>query len=163
MVLNIKNLFKKVCMLSAAATMAVGLGASFAGASAPDSDVEGTLLGNSGAITIGNKTFTIDVKYNPNLAYTGSPIAVLNSITLNGVENTDLSTVKGQLYLRVKNTATDATGDENDSGWKSSSDLTAITVKNKGTYSVYYTTDTDGITNHQISTTGNTLSAAASS
>jgi hypothetical protein len=47
MVLNIKNLFKKVCMLSAAATMAVGLGASFAGATPPGITTKGAQAGTA--------------------------------------------------------------------------------------------------------------------
>jgi hypothetical protein len=135
MVLNIKNLFKKVCMLSAAATMAVGLGASFAEAAPGANDTgfsidsvsiaKGNIPLNTGAtnyVTLGFNTVT----------YNGNGQQLINSVT------TNYDTTKANLWLRI---ADDSNGTIS-TDWvqyTGANSLTADALKrtNLGTYYVY--------------------------
>jgi len=145
MVLNIKNLFKKVCMLSAAATMAVGLGASFAGAAKPD----GTKVGiKASDTTIGasEATLTQSITLATDLQYTGSAQNLVKdaSITnaapgsgvalyLRAVKGDDTSTTKTWTKVWENGTAvSNALSDSNLQGTQN------------GTYNVYYYIDGNG-------------------
>ena len=106
MVLNIKNLFKKVCMLSAAATMAVGLGASFVGARSPATTDKGV---KAGEVTIGTSDSILSavIELKSGLKYTGSLQQLINSakiqIKVGEAEASEyVRTSEGvQLYLRI--------------------------------------------------------------
>lgn len=145
MMLNIKNLFKKVCMLSAAATMAVGLGASFAGATVPDDTKVGIKAGDT---TIGASatTLTPSIELATGLKYTGSP---LNLVKAASIENAAPDSGVA-LYLRaVKNGDTSTTKTwtkvwENGTAVPGALSESNLQGTQNGTYDVYYYIDGNG-------------------
>jgi hypothetical protein len=106
MVLNIKNLFKKVCMLSAAATMSVVLSASFAGARSPATTDKGV---KAGEVTIdpSESILSAEIVLKSDLKYTGNLQQLIDSARIKikegEAEASDYEkTNEGvQLYLRI--------------------------------------------------------------
>ena len=146
MVLNIKNLFKKVCMISAAATMAVGLGASFAGATPPtDGTTTGTSVGN---VTIGasETVLTQSITLAQDLKYTGSPH---NLITAASITNAAAGSGVA-LYLRAVKSDTTSDPKTWTKVWENGTAISgALSNSNlqgtqNGTYNVYYYIDGNG-------------------
>lgn len=151
MVLNIKNLFKKVCMLSAAATMAVGLGASFAGATTPNASTLGTHVGSTAISKSTNGNPIATIVLNATQTFTGGPLQLISSITSVTLGDQSLAytgnAASVKLYLRVADTEETSTTTANwveyteaQSGDGSLSD-TNLTRTNSGTYHVYYYID----------------------
>ena len=151
MVLNIKNLFKKVCMLIAAATMAVGLGASFAEAGTPGSNTTGSLI--DGSVTISKRSITdseasslYSIVLNAAHTYDGNPYNIIQSITKESPTGMgDTRTIN--LYLRVADAQGDAPGASGTGKeWKlydstKTNPLNDWQRTNTGTYYVYYYLD----------------------
>ena len=106
MVLNIKNLFKKVCMLSAAATMSVVLSASFAGARSPATTDKGV---KAGEVTIdpSDSILSAEIGLKSDLKYTGNLQQLIDSAKIKIKEGEAEAseyekTNEGvQLYLRI--------------------------------------------------------------
>lgn len=161
MVLNIKNLFKKVCMLSAAATMAVGLGASFAEAGEPKDGTTGIPLDDSVTIGASATTLTPSIELATGLKYTGSPLNLIKSASIIPPETitneTDRATAQtaindsgAALWLRVvKNGTTDGkTGWtkvwENGTAVSGALSESNLQGTQNGTYDVYYYIDGNG-------------------
>ena len=148
MVLNIKNLFKKVCMLSAAATMAVGLGASFAEAAPGANDTGFKIESVSIAAASITKTDTnkpyVTLSWISNLSYDGSSKQLIESVSTNFTD--------GTLYLRIADTEGAAPTNANDWVKYDITDSTSITSSlsneklkrvNAGTYYAYGYIETD--------------------
>ena len=162
MVFDIKKLFKKVCMVSAAATMAVGLGSSFVGATAPtNGTTTGTKLNNSVTISASETALTASIELASNLKYNGSAQSLVTSATIippsTITDDNEIATAQAAinasgatLYLRVvKQGATD-----DKKGWaevwkNGSAVADALNASNlKGTeagkYDIYYYIDGNG-------------------
>ena len=147
MVLNIKNLFKKVCMLSAAATMAVGLGASFAEAGTPESSTLGTRVDGTATISKSTTNPIATIGLNATQTFTGGPLQLISNITSVKLGDQELTytgnAASVKLYLRVADTQETSTSTANwveYTGAESLSD-TNLTRTNAGTYYVYYYID----------------------
>lgn len=158
MVLNIKNLFKKVCMLSAAATMAVGLGASFVGAEGPSTTTKGEQATGTARIGQASDALTVTVTTHTS-AYTfdGTAKQLIDSVKVTSSISGDSSfsyygdNSSVDLWLRV-DTSTDTptnaqwvryTGEASGTGSLLDTDLTRTDA---GTYYVFYYVD--GKTNY---------------
>jgi len=143
MVLNIKNLFKKVCILGASATMALGLCAPLANAAAPGSDT-GKLRG---AVTIAQSTtgLTVTINLKNNLTYTGSAQQLIDSVDVGGFAGTP----GVKLYLRAvrpgqsasENVTWTLVSTDKDVDWQA---LNSITGNEPGEYNIYYYLDGNG-------------------
>lgn len=164
MVLNIKNLFKKVCMLSAAATMAVGLGASFAEAGTPGAGTTGVEVGSvdiSKAGSTDSLVLTVTIPLADTLTFNGtaqqlilaSKTANNETTTLNVTSSLETSNFQFygtnsnvDLWLRVADVtdgtaATAAAGDWIQYTGESSLTNSKLKRTNVGTYKVYYYID----------------------
>lgn len=155
MMLNIKNLFKKVCMLSAAATMAVGLGASFVGAAAPSTTTKGEQA--TGTAQIGQASNALKVTVTTHTsAYTfdGKAKQLIDSVNVTSSISGDSSfsyygdNSSVDLYLRVSD---DINTTPTKSDWikyeEASTLMNAnLTRTDAGTYYVFYYVD--GKTNY---------------
>lgn len=160
MMLNIKNLFKKVCMLSVAATMAVGLGASFAEAEEPGAGTTGVEVGSvdiSKAGSTDSPVLTVTIPLADTLTFDGTAqpliLASNGTKTLNVKSNLETITFFGtnstvDLWLRVAN---DINTPPTKSDWikyeEASTLMNAkLTRTDAGTYYVFYYVD--GKTNY---------------
>ena len=157
MMLNIKNLFKKVCMLSVAATMAVGLGASFAEAEEPGAGTTGVEVGSVLINKAAGTELTVDIPLSDTLTFDGTAkqliLASNGTKTLNVKSNLETITFFGtnstvDLWLRV---ADDINTPPTKSDWikyeEASTLMNAkLTRTDAGTYYVFYYVD--GKTNY---------------
>ena len=167
MKLNIKNLFKKICVLGASATMALGLCAPLANAAAPNNNIDPTNTSETGLLMNGTidlygNTFKINAIYRKGLKVAQSPVLqqVFESVEFKDtgditIKSSVLTALQENVYLRVKKNAptdeetnndTDVpTGETRhadiDSGWVKVKNITSAKVKNAGTYNVYYYVD----------------------
>lgn len=131
-----KNILKKVSLLSSAALVALGLAAPMASAAAPDGDTAGTLWNDTVTIGKGSYVYDLTLELASGLTYDGTAKQLITGVT-NGVPT------HGVLYLRVGG-ATPANA-EDWVAYTSNTDLTNDALKrtNVGTYDVYYYMDTD--------------------
>ena len=145
MTLNIKNLFKKICVLGASATMALGLCAPLANAAQPTDGTTGIRWNSSVVISPANGYNTLSVNLNlaNNLTYNGSAqqLVTNGTVTKNGSEGTGT-----ELWLRVVKTSDNS----QQIGWTKVIDasdvktFTGITATNSDTYDIYYYVDGKG-------------------
>ena len=157
MVLNIKNLFKKVCMLSVAATMAVGLGASFVGAESPTTQ-KGVKVGSVGIDKAGSTVLKVTIPLEDTLTFNGNARQLILESNTEGKTLSVTSTLKQitfvgtdsdvDLYLRVSD---DINTPPTKSDWikyeEASTLMNAkLTRTDAGTYYVFYYVD--GKTNY---------------
>jgi hypothetical protein len=149
MVLNIKNLFKKVCMLSAAATIAVGLGASFAEATPPNKGTTGTKLSDSVTINAATALTPTITLTNDTLTYDGNFKTLITAAYLSAETGSG-----AKLYLRaIKNGTTSDTKtwtmvwEEGNTALNSDDtrfDTENLQGKTAGQYDIYYYIDGNG-------------------
>lgn len=148
MVLNIKNLFKKVCILGASATMALGFLSPLANAAPPSQNDQGTLWSYGTARITASSDTKVNVKLtlNTNLTYDGSAKQLISGIYAFATDGN-----KGfEIWARaVKVGATDSTP----YNWQKvvSSDgtitLSNVTGTDVGDYNVYLWFDGNGYFN----------------
>ena len=135
-----KNILRKVSLLSSAALLALGLSAPMASAAAPTSSEMGTRW--DGDVTIGRGTYVYDLTLNlaTGLTYNGSAQQLITSVAA--------APTHGTLYLRIVNSSLqgDARLPSSQHGWvqyETESSLTndALKATDMGTYDVYYYVD----------------------
>lgn len=133
-----KKFLKKVCLLSSAALVALGLGMPMASATAPGAGDIGALYDGQSIIGKGdiNYGFTLTL---PQLKYNGQAQQLITGLTSNGVLPEGAT-----LYLRVSNSL--GTGPLEASEWvaytgESSFEDAALKRTNIGTYHIYYYID----------------------
>lgn len=131
-----KHILRKVCLLSSAALVALGLSAPMASAAAPTGSDAGILWNDTVTIGKGSYTYDLTLLMATGLTYDGTAKQLISSVT-GGVP------AHGALYLRVGDSAP-ASGDD----WvkyEGVDSLAATPLKrtNAGTYNVYYYMDTE--------------------
>jgi len=135
-----KNVFKKISLLSSAALVALGLCAPMASAAAPTADSMGALYGETVSIGKGAISYTLALSLAQGLGYTGHAQQLINAVTSTGLPT------GAKLYLRVKDANAESQLPADASEWveyinEYSLESEHLTGTAKGTYRIYYYID----------------------
>lgn len=131
-----KNILRKVCLLSSCALVALGISVPMASAAAPTGSDAGTLWNDTVTIGKGSYVYDLTLELASGLTYDGTAKQLITGVT-NGVP------AHGVLYLRVGGATPESVDDWVQYTGASALENEALKRTAVGTYNVYYYMDTD--------------------